>query len=89
MCLSVSKDIANRWTDMVLLYNVANDPGKVYNYFLEKNTLPQKSVNLIKVKLKVRERIVPVVLVIFISIQKFDLFFFFLQNCYFYLFMEI
>ena len=33
ICLSVPKDLANRWTDIVLRYSVASyvDPGKVYN----------------------------------------------------------
>ena len=36
VCVSVLKDLANHWTDMVILYNVALymyvGPGKVYNY---------------------------------------------------------
>ena len=32
VCLSVPKDIANQWTEMVLLYKVIG-PKKVYNYF--------------------------------------------------------
>ena len=34
VCLWVPKDLANRWTDRVLLYRVASHrPWEVYNYF--------------------------------------------------------
>ena len=35
----------NRWTEMVLLYNVAsNGPGKVYNYFWEGTTTHTREI---------------------------------------------
>ena len=30
LCLFVTKDLNNHWTDMVLLYIVAVGPGKIY-----------------------------------------------------------
>ena len=39
MCLSVSKDLANRWIYMALLYSVfSRRSHKVYNYFRGKST---------------------------------------------------
>ena len=38
VCVFVLKDLANRWTDRLLIC-----PGKVYNYFVEGNTtLPRE-----------------------------------------------
>ena len=40
-CLFVSKDLANRSTDMFLFYMVVfKGPEKVYNYFVGSNSLP-------------------------------------------------
>ena len=46
VCLYVPKDLANRWTDKVLLYSEASNvgPGKVYSYFVgEGHHIPPKT----------------------------------------------
>ena len=46
VCVSVPKDLANRWTDRVLLNRVASSgPGKVYNYFLGDRDTPNPPKN--------------------------------------------
>ena len=44
MCLFVVKDLANHWTDIVLIYSEASseEPGKVYDYFAERYLRPSK-----------------------------------------------
>ena len=38
VCLCVAKDLAKRWTDMILLYSVASHRAQVYDYILGEGT---------------------------------------------------